>query len=150
MLLCYFDVLNRQQCDTQTNLTHWHILRTISQSTNAGAYATEMTNTNMESDRFSDGICCSADAKSTIKTMLDFSLLKDPVFILYTVSNFLTSIGFNIPYLYLVVSIYILLKYLHLVVNILYTLSCLYSRYSFLCIPIVYECNHFGRQSLNV
>ncbi|XP_001950241.2 uncharacterized protein LOC100161575 [Acyrthosiphon pisum] len=76
--------------------------RTISQSTNAGAYATEMTNTNIESDQFSDGICCSADAKSTIKTLLDFSLLKDPVFILYTISNFLTSIGFNIPYLYLV------------------------------------------------
>jgi len=37
-----------------------------------------------------------------IKQMLDFTLLKDPIFILYTVSNFLTSIGFNIPYLYLV------------------------------------------------
>ncbi|XP_060844246.1 monocarboxylate transporter 12-like [Rhopalosiphum padi] len=76
--------------------------RTISQSTNAGAYATEMTNAIIESDQFSDGICCSADAKNTIKQMLDFSLLKDPVFILYTISNFLTSIGFNIPYLYLV------------------------------------------------
>jgi len=76
--------------------------RTISQSTNAGNYATEMTNAIIESDQFSDGICCSADAKNTIKQMLDFSLLKDPVFILYTISNFLTSIGFNIPYLYLV------------------------------------------------
>ncbi|KAE9533341.1 hypothetical protein AGLY_009244 [Aphis glycines] len=76
--------------------------RTISQSTNAGAYAAEITNGIIESDQFSDGICCSADAKSTIKQMLDFSLLKDPVFILYTISNFLTSIGFNIPYLYLV------------------------------------------------
>lgn len=34
--------------------------------------------------------------------MLSFSLLRDPVFILFTVSNFLTSIGFNIPYVYIV------------------------------------------------
>ena len=34
--------------------------------------------------------------------MLDFSLFKDPVFILFTLSNFLTSIGFNIPYVYIV------------------------------------------------
>ncbi|XP_025198138.1 monocarboxylate transporter 5-like [Melanaphis sacchari] len=61
-----------------------------------------MTNAIIDNDQFSDGICCSADAKNTIKQMLDFSLLKDPIFILYTISNFLTSIGFNIPYLYLV------------------------------------------------
>ncbi|XP_015607738.1 monocarboxylate transporter 12 [Cephus cinctus] len=34
--------------------------------------------------------------------MLELSLLKDPVFILFTLSNFCTSIGFNIPYVYLV------------------------------------------------
>jgi len=34
--------------------------------------------------------------------MLDFSLLKDPIFIMYSVSNFLTSIGFNVPYVYIV------------------------------------------------
>ncbi|XP_046734618.1 monocarboxylate transporter 1 isoform X5 [Diprion similis] len=33
--------------------------------------------------------------------MLEFSLLKDPVFVLFTLSNFCTSIGFNIPYVYL-------------------------------------------------
>lgn len=33
--------------------------------------------------------------------MLDFSLLKDPVFILFTLSNFCTSIGFNVPYVYI-------------------------------------------------
>ncbi|GLH15381.1 Monocarboxylate transporter 5 [Gryllus bimaculatus] len=32
--------------------------------------------------------------------MMDFTLLKDPIFILFTVSNFLTSIGYNVPYLY--------------------------------------------------
>jgi hypothetical protein len=71
--------------------------------TNNSVLTTEMNNTK-ENDKFSDNICCSADAKNTIKHLLDFALLKDPVFILYTVSNFLTSIGFNIPYLYLVVS----------------------------------------------
>ncbi|XP_046586395.1 monocarboxylate transporter 5 isoform X1 [Neodiprion lecontei] len=33
--------------------------------------------------------------------MLEFSLLKDPVFVLFTLSNFCTSIGFNVPYVYL-------------------------------------------------
>lgn len=33
--------------------------------------------------------------------MMNFSLLKDPVFILYVVSNFATSLGFNVPYVYL-------------------------------------------------
>lgn len=29
------------------------------------------------------------------------SLLSDPMFVIFTISNFLTSIGFNIPYIYL-------------------------------------------------
>ena len=32
---------------------------------------------------------------------------RDPVFIMYAVSNFLTSIGFNVPYVYTVVNIFI-------------------------------------------
>jgi hypothetical protein len=47
---------------------------------------------------------CSKETRDTLTEMLDFSLLKDPIFILFTVSNFCTSIGFNIPYVYLVVS----------------------------------------------
>lgn len=74
--------------------------------TNNSGYTAEMNNVK-EIDKFSDDICCSADAKNTIKHMLDFALLKDPVFILYTISNFLTSVGFNIPYLYLVVSSFV-------------------------------------------
>lgn len=31
---------------------------------------------------------------------VDISILKDPVFILFTISNFLTSIGFYVPYVY--------------------------------------------------
>lgn len=50
-------------------------------------------------------IPCSPETRDTLREMLDFSLLKDPIFILFTVSNFCTSIGFNIPYVYIVVSI---------------------------------------------
>jgi MFS family permease len=45
---------------------------------------------------------CSKETRDTLAEMLDFSLLKDPIFILFTVSNFCTSIGFNIPYVYIV------------------------------------------------
>lgn len=51
-----------------------------------------------------DCMTCSKETRDTLTEMLDFSLLKDPIFILFTVSNFCTSIGFNIPYVYLVVS----------------------------------------------
>ena len=36
--------------------------------------------------------------------MLDLGLFKDRIFILFVISNFLTSIGFNVPYVYTVVS----------------------------------------------
>lgn len=36
--------------------------------------------------------------------MLDRSLFKDPIFIMFLISNFLTSLGFNVPYVYVVVS----------------------------------------------
>lgn len=45
---------------------------------------------------------CSQETKDTLHEMLDFSLLKDVIFIVFTVSNFLTSIGFYIPYVYIV------------------------------------------------
>lgn len=32
---------------------------------------------------------------------MNFSLFKDPIFILFTLSNFATSLGFNVPYVYL-------------------------------------------------
>ncbi|XP_030568244.1 monocarboxylate transporter 5 [Drosophila novamexicana] len=34
--------------------------------------------------------------------MMNFSLLKDVIFVIFSVSNFCTSIGFNVPYLYVV------------------------------------------------
>lgn len=45
---------------------------------------------------------CSEESKATLSEMLDVSLLIDPVFILFSLSNFLTSIGFYIPYVYTV------------------------------------------------
>lgn len=47
-------------------------------------------------------VSCSPETKDTLKAMLDLSLLKDPIFILFTLSNFFTSIGFNVPYVYIV------------------------------------------------
>lgn len=45
---------------------------------------------------------CSVETRDTLKEMLDFSLFKDVIFLLFTLSNFLTSIGFNVPYVYIV------------------------------------------------
>jgi len=60
----------------------------------------------VEDDRITICGCmpCSKETRDTLAEMLDFSLLKDPIFILFTVSNFCTSIGFSIPYVYIVVS----------------------------------------------
>lgn len=46
-------------------------------------------------------IPCSKETRDTLSEMMDFGLLRDPVFIIFTMSNFLTSIGFNIPYVYI-------------------------------------------------
>ncbi|XP_049531142.1 monocarboxylate transporter 12 isoform X1 [Anopheles darlingi] len=46
-------------------------------------------------------IPCSRETCDTFREMMNFSILKDPVFIVFTVSNFLTSVGFNVPYVYL-------------------------------------------------
>ncbi|CAO1392089.1 unnamed protein product [Diamesa serratosioi] len=46
-------------------------------------------------------IPCSEDTKDTLTKMMSFGLLKDTIFIIFVISNFLTSIGFNMPYVYL-------------------------------------------------
>lgn len=43
----------------------------------------------------------SPEMKDAIHQMLDFSLLKDVIFVLFVISNICTSIGFNMPYIYL-------------------------------------------------
>lgn len=52
------------------------------------------------------GVCCgcipcSKETSDTFREMMDFSIMRDPIFIIFTVSNFLTSVGFNVPYVYL-------------------------------------------------
>ena len=45
----------------------------------------------------------SPETKKNLSQMLDLGLLKDSIFIMFVMSNFLTSIGFNVPYVYTVV-----------------------------------------------
>ncbi|XP_017473736.1 PREDICTED: monocarboxylate transporter 12-B-like isoform X2 [Rhagoletis zephyria] len=45
---------------------------------------------------------CSKETHDTFVEMMNFSLLKDVVFIVFALSNFFTSIGFNVPYIYIV------------------------------------------------
>jgi hypothetical protein len=40
--------------------------------------------------------------KNTLKGFIDFSLFSDAVFMFFAASNFLTSLGFNAPYIYIV------------------------------------------------
>lgn len=47
-------------------------------------------------------ICGIFKCSEEIMEMFDFSLAKDVIFILFVLSNLLTSIGFNIPYVFLV------------------------------------------------
>ena len=50
------------------------------------------------------GCCCDAFSAKTLGKMTDVNLMYDGIFIMFAVSNFLTSIGFNVPYVYTVVS----------------------------------------------
>ncbi|CAG5128796.1 unnamed protein product [Candidula unifasciata] len=43
----------------------------------------------------------SQDLCGALKGMMSFSLLRNPVFLMFAVSNFLTSLGFNVPFIFL-------------------------------------------------
>lgn len=51
----------------------------------------------------SESSCCCipSETHENFIEMMNFSLFKDPIFILFTLSNFATSLGFNVPYVYL-------------------------------------------------
>lgn len=87
------------KCD-DTELTeglqHSGRKRTISHS----SYRQRTISTHEEDKKYC--ICLNEDTKDALVEMLDFSLFKNPLFLLFTLSNFCTSIGFNIPYVYLV------------------------------------------------
>lgn len=46
--------------------------------------------------------CCPEAVKRTLATMLDFSLLKSPAFLLLAISGFLTLLGMYIPFIYMI------------------------------------------------
>ena len=50
------------------------------------------------------GCCCDAFSAKTLGKMTDVNLMHDGIFLMFALSNFLTSIGFNVPYVYTVVS----------------------------------------------
>jgi len=60
---------------------------------------------NDDEDGKSTKVCgcipCSPESYHAYKEMMDFSLFRDPIFVLFTISNFCTSIGFNVPYVYM-------------------------------------------------
>lgn len=41
------------------------------------------------------------EIKAALREMMDFSLLKDLTFVMFVISNFFTSIGFNAPFIYI-------------------------------------------------
>lgn len=49
---------------------------------------------------------------NVLQEIMKTSLLKNPLFIIFTLSNFCTSIGFNVPYVYLLVNINLLFTFL--------------------------------------
>lgn len=57
----------------------------------------DVSETDSKQSRFR---CCPREMLDALKEMTDFSLLKHPIFLLFAISNFLTSIGFNVPYIY--------------------------------------------------
>lgn len=54
-----------------------------------------------ESDESREGSKCHPLTKCCRQSLHHLTLLKDPIFLLFTISNFLTSLGFCVPYIYL-------------------------------------------------
>lgn len=59
------------------------------------------TDREIEESKNSKCIVCPESFKRVIATMLDFSLLKSPSFLILAVSGFFTMMGFYVPYMYL-------------------------------------------------
>lgn len=47
------------------------------------------------------GLSVPSEFAEALAQMMDFSLLRNPVFLLFAISNFFTSIGFNMPFMFL-------------------------------------------------
>ncbi|PVD18876.1 hypothetical protein C0Q70_21433 [Pomacea canaliculata] len=69
-------------------------------------YITSITSIpEMEEEIKEEEKCCgmtvSTEFREAFREMLSFALLKNPVFLMFAISNFLTSIGFNMPFIFL-------------------------------------------------
>ena len=95
--------------------------RHLSRQTSAQSHGGGNERENMESSTTDGGsqdkICgcipAGRDAAKAFKEMMDFSLLKDGIFIMFAISNFLTSIGFNVPYVYTAVRFCVYISFSH-------------------------------------
>ncbi|XP_059175113.1 monocarboxylate transporter 12-B-like [Physella acuta] len=61
----------------------------------------EKQETELDSSKEKGGFAVLSEFRRTMKDMLSLSLLKNPVFLMFAVSNFFTSIGFNMPFIFL-------------------------------------------------
>jgi len=100
--------------DNPRRYSRYHIkLNEKDHRSRLGSRSNEMSNEKLEAVNDADKIildeeegdqeticCLSAEASKGLKQMVDIGLLKNLVFIMFVVSNFLTSIGFNVPYVY--------------------------------------------------
>ena len=58
-----------------------------------------------ENEKICGCIPISPESYKGLYQMLNLDLMRDGIFVMFLVSNFFTSIGFNVPYVYTVVSI---------------------------------------------
>lgn len=62
----------------------------------------EETPSEAENAKVCGCIPCSREARDAVTSLMDWTLLTDEIFILFAVSNFCTSLGFNAPYVFIV------------------------------------------------
>lgn len=62
----------------------------------------EETPSEVEKAKVCGCVPCSRETRDAMKSLMDWELLVDGIFILFAFSNFCTSIGFNAPYIFIV------------------------------------------------
>ncbi|CAG5118330.1 unnamed protein product [Candidula unifasciata] len=71
-------------------------------ATVAGSHGVEVKIVSEKGEKKAAGcLDLSEEFRTTMKDMLSVSLLKNPVFLMFAFSNFFTSIGFNMPFIFL-------------------------------------------------
>ncbi|XP_042235654.1 monocarboxylate transporter 12-like [Homarus americanus] len=63
---------------------------------------TEETPSEVEKAKVCGCVPCSRETRDAMTSLMDWGLLTDGIFILFALSNFCTSIGFNAPYIFIV------------------------------------------------